>query len=86
MIATEKPWDAWLKQEGPAGVRRGWNRPVVAALMMLTVLLELAGLFADLQLGSRGLTIASYAAAVLSGSVLLAFLFNKRLWVTRRPG
>lgn len=85
MTSQEKPWEARLKHNAQHSSSRVRNRPVVMALTVVTVVLALAGLFADLQLASRGLTIACYAAAVVSGGVLLAFLFLKRLWVLRRP-
>lgn len=84
MTPDDKPWNTRLKHNAQHSSSRVRNRPVVMALTVTTVVLALAGLFGDLQLASRGLTIACYAAAVVSGGVLLAFLFLKRLWVMRR--
>jgi hypothetical protein len=61
------------------------NRRAILGLTTLTVLLAVAGLVADLRLGSSRLGYACYAAALVSGNVLLAFLYSKRLRVTRYP-
>lgn len=84
MTSQEKSWEARLKHNARHSSGRVRNRPVVTALTVLTVALALAGLLADLQEAPRDLTVTCYAAAVVSGGVLLAFLALKRLWVPRR--
>lgn len=82
MTDRDKAWDMRLRQNAGRSTVRHRNRPMVIALTVLTVLLALAGLFVDLQLASQGLALACYTAAVLFGSILMAFLFIKKLWVT----
>jgi hypothetical protein len=85
MTRRDKPWALRLKQDAQHSTVRHRSRPTVAILTAFTVVLALAGLIVDLQTGSRWLPVACYAAAVLSGGILLAFLYDKRLRVTRPP-
>lgn len=85
MTRRDKPWNMRLKQNARHSTVWHRHRPIVAILTVLTVVLALAGLIVDLQTGSRWLPVACYAAAVLSAGILLAFLYDKRLRVTRPP-
>ena len=85
MTRRDKPWNMRLKQDAQHSTVRHRHRPIVAILTAFTVVLALAGLMADLQTGLQWLPMACYAAAVLSGGILLAFLYDKRLRVTRPP-
>lgn len=86
MRDSDKAWNTRFRQDAGRSTVRHRNRPVVIALTVLTVSLALAGLFVDLQLASQGLALACYTAAVLSGSILMAFLFVRKLWVTWQRG
>lgn len=85
MRRWDKAWEIRLRTKARGTTIRHRNRPMVAGLTASTVLLAMAGLIADLRLGSCPVTLACYGAAVVSGIVLLAFLFNRRLWVSRPP-
>jgi hypothetical protein len=84
MTQPDKAWKVRLEQNGEQGISRARNRPIVTVLTLLTVVLALVGLLIDLQFGSRAIAAACYAAAVLSGLAVMAFLFIKRLWSPRR--
>ena len=86
MSRRRKEWNDRLLDNAARTTVRHRHRPAVLGLTMVTVLLAVSGLIADLRLGSWRLAYSCYAAAMVSGVVLLAFLFSKRLRVTRRPG
>lgn len=82
-MKRKKDWDARIVQDARHTTVRHRNRPAVFGLTTLTVILLTAGLFADRWLASRPLTITCYAAAAVSGAALVAYLYSKRLRVTR---
>lgn len=86
MTHSDKTWNARLKHNAQHSRIQQRNKPIVMALTVLTGALAITGLIADLQLGSYALAGLCYVVATLSGITHLAFLFNKRLWVTRRRG
>lgn len=86
MKQQNKAWDARLRAASRVVTRRQRNRPVVAGLTLSTVLLAIVGLAVDLWFAPALTPLACYGPAALSGGVLLAFLFSKRLWVTLPPG
>ena len=86
MSRPDKDWNARLLDNAERTTVRHRRRPAVLGLTTLTVLLALTGLFAELQLGAGRLANACYVAAMVTGAVLLAFLYSKRLRVTRSPG
>ena len=81
MTFNDKPWQARVALD--AGRTRvlqrnwaavwGWTTATLAALS--------AGLLSDLSAAPRWLTLGCYGAAAVSGVVLLAYLFTKRLYV-----
>lgn len=81
----EKAWEIRLRAKARDTTIRHRNRPAVIGLTLSTVLFAIAGLMADLRVGPSLLTLVCYGAAVVSGVVLLAFLFSRRLWVSRPP-
>lgn len=85
MTRPRKDWNARLLENARHTAVRHRRGRTVIGLTVLTVLLALAGLIADIRLGSWRLGYACYTAALVSGGVLLAFLFSRRLRVTRRP-
>lgn len=85
MSRADKQWNTRLLDNAERTAVRHRNRQAVTGLTALTVLLCLAGLIADIRFGSWRIGYACYAAALLSGTVVLAFLFSRRLRVTRRP-
>ena len=85
MKRRRKDWDARLLDNARRTAFRHRHGRAVIGLTVLTILLALAGLIAYIRLGSRHLGYACYAAALVSGIVLLAFLYSRRLRVTRRP-
>lgn len=85
MSRPHKDWNARLLDNVRRTAVRHRRRREVAGLTALTVLLALAGLIMDIQFGSQRLANACYAATLVSGVVLLAFLYNRRLRATRHP-
>lgn len=85
MSRPRKTWDARLLDNVARTTVRHRHRRAVGWLTGLTVMLAVSGLVADLQLGSWRIAYACYAAALVSALVLLAFLYSRRLRVTRRP-
>lgn len=85
MKRRHKDWDARLLDNARRTAVRHRRGRAVTGLTVLTVLLALAGLIVDIQLGARHLGHACYAAALVSGVVLLVFLYSRRLRVTRPP-
>jgi hypothetical protein len=85
MKRQNKAWDARLRATSRVVTRRQRNRPVVAGLVLSTVLLTVVGLATDLWFAPGLSTLACYGPATASGFVLLAFLFSKRLWVVLPP-
>lgn len=85
MSRPNKDWNARLLQNAERTTVRHRRRSAVLGLTTLSVLLAVTGLFAELQLGAGRLAHACYVAALVAGAVLLAFLYSKRLRVTRRP-
>jgi undecaprenyl pyrophosphate phosphatase UppP len=81
----EKAWEARLKANARRATVRHRNRRVVTGLTLLTVLLAVAGLLAELWLDLNLLAHVCYVAATIAGIVVLVFLFDRRLWITRRP-
>lgn len=81
----EKAWETRLKTNARRVTVRHRNRQVVIGLTLLTVLLAIAGLLAELWLHLKLPARVCYVAATLSGIVVLVFLFDRRLWITRPP-
>ncbi|WP_174280160.1 hypothetical protein [Sphingomonas bacterium] len=82
---SEKVWETRLKTNARRVTVRHRNRQVVIGLTLLTVLLAMAGLLAELWLDLNLPARVCYVAATLSGIVVLVFLFDRRLWITRPP-
>ena len=82
---TRKAWDTRVRHNAQRTDVGHRNRPVVMVLTVMTVALMAGGLFVDLQVGTRWLSVALYAAAAVSSIALLAFLYSKRLRIVRRP-
>ena len=85
MKQQNKAWDARLRATSRVVTRQQRNRPVVAGLVLSTVLLTIVGLTTDLWFAPELSTLVCYAPATASGVALLAFLFGNRLWVTLPP-
>jgi hypothetical protein len=85
MKRQNKAWDARLRATSRVVTRRQRNRPVVAGLVLSTILLAIGGLAMDLWFAPELSPLACYGPATASGVALLAFLFSKRLWVTLPP-
>ena len=85
MRRPRKDWDARLLDNAARTTVRHRHRRAVGWLTGLTVMLAVTGLVTDLRLGSWRIAYACYAAALASALVLLAFLYNRRLRVTRHP-
>lgn len=85
MNRPRKEWDARLLDNATRTAVRHRRGRTITGLTVFTVLLALAGLIADIRFGSWRLGYACYAAALVTGVVLLAFLYNRRLRVTRHP-
>ena len=86
MNRPRKDWDVRLLDNAARTTVRHRHRRAVGWLTGLTIVLAVTGLVADLRFGSWRLAYACYAAALVSALVLLAFLYSRRLRVTRRPG
>lgn len=86
MKRQDKAWDARLRTQARGSTIRHRNRAAVVGLTLLTVVLAMTSLLADLWLAPGLPALGCYGAATVSGIILLAFLFSKRLWVTRPPG
>ena len=85
MSRPHKDWTARLLDKAERTTVRHRHRRAVLGLTSLTVLLAVAGLVADVRLGWWRLGHACYAAALVSGIAVLAFLYSKQLRVTRFP-
>lgn len=85
MTRPRKQWDARLLDNAAHTAVRHRRGRAVTGLTALTIVLASAGLVADIRLGAWRLGYVCYAAALLCGAVLLAFLYSRRLRVTRRP-
>jgi hypothetical protein len=80
-----KAWDVGIVRDARHTTVRHRNRRIVVGLTTLTVGLLTASLFIDRRFASLPLTITCYAAAAVSGAALVAYLYNKRMRVTRPP-
>lgn len=78
-------WNRRLVDNAERTVVRHRNAPMVLTLTILTVCLLIGGLFADISLRAVWLMVACYMAAAVSGAVLFAFLFSRKLRIERRP-
>lgn len=85
MKRQDRAWDARLRATSRVVTRRQRNGPVVIGLTLSTVLLASIGLAVDLWFAPTLSILICYGPATASSVVLLAFLFNKRLWVIVRP-
>jgi hypothetical protein len=85
MTRPRKDWDARLLGNAHRTAVRHRRGRAVSGLTAVTVLLAVVGLIADIRFGSWRLGYVCYAAALVSGIILLAFLFSRRLRVTRYP-
>lgn len=86
MTGGRKRWNNRLLHNAARTTVRRRDPRAVCGLTAITVLLALAGLVADIRFGSRQLGWTCYAAALVTGVILLASLFSKRLRITQRPG
>ena len=84
-MTPQREWEKRLLRNADRSTIRHRNWPVVRRLTAVTIILLLASLPAEFQLGSRALMMACYVGSAVAGAALLAFLFNKRLWIERPP-
>ena len=84
-MPTKTDWRVTLAGNPGRFTARHRNWPVVCWLTVLTVALLLTSIPAELWLSSRAPMMACYVGSALAGTLLLAFLFNKRLWVEQPP-